>query len=131
MSKKYGRSAFVIYYNTVIISGHDCCQERLKGFTIHGEPGSLEIYVDGIPDYQYNKVYIEVSLPGKCRNVKFSNITIAVPANVTDYSVLTLCEVEVYLGKRISFRANGRMIQYKRIVNAQNRLSINAAYTSI
>ena len=102
--RKHGCSASVLYCNNVIIAGKNCCTERLKGFTIHGEPNYVEIYVDGSPTYQYNEASIQVILPESCRHTKFSNITIAVPAH-DGQSILTLCEVEIYLGKWITFRA--------------------------
>ena len=87
----------------ILISGGGDLRERIKGFTIHGEPDHLEIYVDIIPD-QYKKASINVSLPESYKNTKFSNITIAIPAKATGFSILTLCEVEVYLGKCIMCR---------------------------
>ena len=91
-------------FSIVIIPGNDCCKERLKGFTVHGEPDYVEIYVDGSPTYQYMGYTINVSIPERFRNTKFSNITIAVPAK-DEISFLTLCEVEVNLGKWITCRA--------------------------
>ena len=88
-----------------MISGKTCCRERLKGFSIHGEPDYVEIYVDGNPTYQYMNDYINVILPERYRNTKFSNITISIPAEGTFSSFLALCEVEVYLGKWITCRA--------------------------
>ena len=80
-------------------------QYRLKGFTIHGEPDHVEIYVDGRPTYHYNEDSINVSLLESYRNTKFSNISIAVPINdVDNKSVLTLCEVVINLGKCITCR---------------------------
>ena len=96
--------AIPLYYNTVIISGNDCCKDKLKGFTIHGEPDYIEIYVDGVPTYQYMKDSINVTLPERYRNTKISNITIAIPA-FDGFSILTLCEVEVNMGKWITCRA--------------------------
>ena len=101
-------SASIIYFNIVTIPGkswqHYNFRNRLENFTIHGEPDYAEIYVDGVQTYQYNEDSIIVSLPENIRNTKFSNITISVPAKSTNYSVLTLCEVQVYLGKWITCR---------------------------
>ena len=102
IKEKHGRSDFVIFYFSFIIPGK-CCWDRLKGFTIHGEPNYVEIYVDRRPTVEYLKDPIIISLPESYRNTKFSNITIAIPAK-DNYSVLALCEVEVYLGKWITYR---------------------------
>ena len=64
----------------------------------------MEFYVDGSPTYQNEKDSIQVGLPESYRNTKFSNVTISIPAK-DDYAVLTLCEVQVYLGKWITCRA--------------------------
>ena len=101
-------SASIIYFNIFTIPGkgwkYEHFRDWLKNFTIHGEPDYVEIYVDGSPTYQYNEDLIIVSLPESIRNTKFSNITISVPAKSTSYSVLILCEVQVYLGKWITCR---------------------------
>ena len=100
----------------ILTSGGGCCKERIKGFTIHGEPDHLEIYVDRSPD-QYNKDSINVSLPESYKNTRFSNITIAIPANATGFSTLTLCEVEVYLGKCILCREKSTEDIIRHIIN--------------
>ena len=87
-----------------IVPGSDCCWNRLKGFTIHAEPNYVQIYVDSSPSYANLMYPINVSLPERYRNTMFSNITIAVPAH-DGFSVLTLCEVEVNLGKWTTCRA--------------------------
>ena len=108
VSEKHGQGVSVLYYNIVLIPGKERYhnfQYRLKGFTIHGEPDHVEIYVDGRPTYHYKEDSINVSLPESYRNTRFSNISIAVPINDVDKkSVLTLCEVVINLGKCIICR---------------------------
>ena len=107
VSEKNGLSTSVLYHYITTILGNEF-RHRLKGFTIHGEPDNVEIYVDGSPTNQYMEQSINVSLPESCRNTKFSNITIAIPA-YGGYSILTLCEVVINLGKCITCGQSGRM----------------------
>ena len=83
------------YYSTV--SANDCCRERLKGFSVHGYPGPHRIYHND--DNSYLQDAIQVKVPDVYKNTKFSNITISVQAHYYDKSILTLCEVQVFLGK--------------------------------
>ena len=94
----------VMHCTIILISGGGCCRERIKGFTIHGEPDHLQIYGDDRGLNQYMEASINVSLPESYKNTRFSNITIAIPAKANETSILTLCEVEVYLGKCIMCR---------------------------
>ena len=90
---------FRVFSSLFFISGRDCCQHRLRGFVVYGEPGHAEIYDDGKEtSSRYAETVIDIAIPEKYRYTKFSNITISV-TTFNDYSTLTLCEIEVFSGK--------------------------------
>ena len=109
VSDKNWLSTSAIYHYVTTILGKDRnYRHRLKGFTIHGKPDNVEIYVDGTPTNQHMEASVNISLPESYRNAKFSNITITIPAH-DGYSLLTLCEVVINLGKCITCGQSGRM----------------------
>ena len=91
---------FFHFFPLFFISGIDsCCQERLRGFVVYGEPGHAEIYDDGKEtSSRYAEAVIDIAIPEEYRYTKFSNITISV-TTLNERSTLTLCEVEVFSGK--------------------------------
>ena len=90
---------FRVFSSLFFISGRDCCQDRLRGFDVYGEPGHAEIYDDGKEtSSRYAEPVIDIAIPEKYRYTKFSNITISV-TTLNALSTLVLCEIEVFSGK--------------------------------
>ena len=88
------------FFSSLFISGiESCCQVRLRGFVVYGEPGHAEIYDDGKEtSSRYAETVIDIAIPEEYRYTEFSNITISVTTH-NSYSTLSLCEIEVFSGK--------------------------------
>ena len=87
---------FLSFFPLFFISGIDCCQSRLRGFVVYGEPGHAEIYDDGKEtSSRYAETVIDIAIPVEYRYTKFSNITISV-TTLNERSTLVLCEIEVF-----------------------------------
>lgn len=66
----------------------------MRGLSITGMTGNQEIFRDSNSTLFYGKADININVPASIEETKFSGINISIPG-----SLLTLCEVWVYLGK--------------------------------
>ena len=65
----------------------------MRGLSINGMTGNQEIFRDSSPTLFYGQDVVSITVPASLEETRFSGINISIPG-----SMLTLCEVQVYLG---------------------------------
>ena len=66
----------------------------MDGISVKDKNRIYEIFKDGVPFYVNDVWDFNISVPTSLREVLFTGLYISIPG-----SLLTLCEVQVYLGK--------------------------------